>query len=102
MCDTSITLCGSGRVVGAPGESEPGTWAMRGLGAHLAGGYPIDLIQVDPGPRRVGEDYFFRNHVRVGLSLTAFDLDVKQEGIVLNNALSWDYSGARIFLVLHY
>lgn len=47
-------------------------------------------------------DYYFNKHVGAGLTLTSFDLNVTQHGIVFDNRLSWDYHGARIFLALRY
>jgi len=47
-------------------------------------------------------DYYFTKHLGAGLSLATFDLDVRQEGIVFNNELSWDYTGTQLFLAYRY
>lgn len=50
----------------------------------------------------VRSDYYFTKHFGVGLSLATFDLNVRQEGIVFNNELSWNYTGAQLFLAYRY
>ncbi len=47
-------------------------------------------------------DYFFTDQVGAGISLTSFDLNVKRDGIVLKNELSWNYQGAQVFFILRY
>jgi hypothetical protein len=47
-------------------------------------------------------DYYFNRHLGVGLSLTSFDLNVEQQGIVFINELSWKSQGAQIYLALRY
>lgn len=50
----------------------------------------------------LGTDYNFTKHWGIGLSLSAFSLDVKKDGIVFNSSLSYKFDGAQLYVVYTY
>ena len=50
----------------------------------------------------LGTDYYFTKSLGVGLSLSAFSVEVEVESIVLNGALKWAYNGAQAYVVYKY
>ena len=49
-----------------------------------------------------GTDYYFTRHWGIGLSLSAFSLDVEKDGIVFNSSLAYTFEGAQLYVVYTY
>lgn len=47
-------------------------------------------------------EYFFNKNLGLGASLTSFDVNVRQNGVVFINALSYQYNAVQAFLILKY
>jgi len=47
-------------------------------------------------------EYYFTEHVGTGVSITSFDLSVRQDGVVFFNTLTYRYNGIQAYLVLKY
>ena len=47
-------------------------------------------------------EYYFTDHVGLGALYTAFDVSVRQDGVVLTNTLQYSYEGLAAYLVFRY
>ncbi len=47
-------------------------------------------------------EYYFTRHMGAGASLTAFDVSVRQSGVVLINSLTYEYAGLQAYLTFKY
>ena len=47
-------------------------------------------------------EYYFNNNLGLGASLTTFDVNVRQNGVVFINELSYQYNAVQAYLVLKY
>lgn len=47
-------------------------------------------------------EYYFTKHMGAGAGLTAFDISVRQNGVVLLNSLTYEYSGLQAYLTFKY
>ena len=50
----------------------------------------------------LGTDYYITRHWGLGLSLSAFSLDVEKDGIVFKSALTYKFAGAQLYVVYQY
>lgn len=51
---------------------------------------------------KLGTEYYFTKHVGVGADLAYFDLDVRYNGVVFFNTLSYEYTGIVAYVSLKY
>jgi len=50
----------------------------------------------------LGTEYYFTRHFGLGATLALFNLSVKHNGVVFINTLTYEYSGAQLYLVYKY
>ena len=50
----------------------------------------------------LGTDYYFTKYWGIGLSLSAFSLDVEKDGIVFKSALNYKFDGVQLYVVYKY
>lgn len=50
----------------------------------------------------LGTEYYFTEHLGLGVSFTSFDLSVRQSGVVFINSLQYQYDGLQAFVVMKF
>jgi hypothetical protein len=73
--------------------------------AHATARY-LDVVISDIEGRilnlNLSTEYDFSKHIGAGASLTTFDVSVVQNGVVLQNSLTYEYSGLQAYLTFKY
>ncbi|MGB5677453.1 MAG: hypothetical protein WBN36_06540, partial [Gammaproteobacteria bacterium] len=75
-------------------------WRVHGTARYLD--VTINDIEGRILNLNLSTEYYFTNHVGAGLSLTNFDVSVRQTGVVLLNTLTYEYSGLLAYVTLKY
>ncbi|NRB40524.1 MAG: hypothetical protein HRU20_18985 [Pseudomonadales bacterium] len=75
-------------------------WKLKGSFRYIAA--QIGTIDSSILNATLAVEYDFMEEMAVGFGATTFDLSVENDGVVLNNALKWNYSGALMYLKYHY